>query len=349
MPVNPLPNYEVVPLRSDEVKVAVAQTTYRSVNPKNAKAEIKTNLYHMLRFIDFIQARRRRDLVCFHEFPLQGSDIRWTREEQLKVAIDVPGEETEIIGARAKQYNCYIEFGARARLKDWPGHFIYMGFIIGPDGQIVMQRWKSRNMAGIGFGTTVFDVLDRYVEMYGWDAVFPVARTDIGNLALAPCVYEPEAVRAYSVKGAELITRLMTIGGGYWSRVGLPAYRGGGFDSLRLDLQAGCMVNGVYGVFINHAVTPDRALGDRAAGASAIFDYDGRIMSEASSPMETIVIASIPMADYRRKHLIPNFPKELYTDMYQNYVPRFPPGALLDYLPKDRPDAVAYFKKLARW
>ncbi len=350
----PADGYETAPLRHDDITVAVVQSKLNIDDPSKGEKQIKENLDRLIWMVDESQdfdLRRdiKYDLLIFHEFVLQGFNISGDREAELRHAIEVPGPETEAIGKKAKEYNCYICFGCYGKIKEWPGHFMDMGIIIGPGGDIVYQIWKHRQLSGLAFSTTVYDVLERFVEMDGWDAVFPVARTDIGNLALAPCVYEPEAVRAYSVKGAELITRLMTIGGGYWSRVGLPAYRGGGFDSLRLDLQAGCMVNGVYGVFINHAVTPDRALGDRAAGASAIFDYDGRIMSEASSPMETIVIASIPMADYRRKHLIPNFPKELYTDMYQNYVPRFPPGALLDYLPKDRPDAVAYFKKLARW
>ncbi len=348
MPVNPLPNYEVVPLRSDEVKVAVAQTTYRSVNPKNAKAEIKTNLYHMLRFIDFIQARRRRDLVCFHEFPLQGSDIRWTREEQLKVAIDVPGEETEIIGARAKQYNCYIEFGARARLKDWPGHFIYMGFIIGPDGQIVMQRWKSRNMAGIGFGTTVFDVLDRYVEMYGWDAVFPVARTDIGNLAIMPEIWEPEMARAFAIKGTELIIRYMTYGAGHWGTAPL-AYKGSLGDTMRIDFQAGCMQNSIYGVFINNAIVEADVFKDYGAGKSAVYDMDGRPMTEALTPHETMIEAVIPMASYRRGHSIPRIPKELYAPVLDAYVSKFPPNLFAGPMPDNNADSVKFYNDAAQW
>ena len=350
----PSGGYQAVPLRKDDITVAVVQSKLNIDDPSKGEKQKKENLDRLIWMVDEAQdfdLRRdiKYDLLVFHEFVLQGFNISGNREEELRHAIDIPGPETEAIGKKAKEYNCYICFGCYGKLVDWPGHFMDMGIIIGPDGNIVYQIWKHGQLSGLAFSTTIYDVLDRYVEMYGWDAVFPVARTDIGNLALSPCVYEPEALRAYSLKGAELITRLMTIGGGYWTRQGLPAYRGGGFNSLQIDLQAGCMVNGVYGVFINHAITPDKALGDRGAGATAIFDYDGRIMSEASSPMETMVIASLPLADYRQKHLIPNWPKELYTDTYQNYQPRYPSGALLDYLPKDRADAVAYFKKLARW
>jgi predicted amidohydrolase len=347
------PGYETVPLRSDEITIAVVQSKLNIDDPEKG-SKVNENLERMLWLIDQAQSwdlRRdiRKDLLIFHEFPLHGFNIAGNREEELKLALDIPGPETEAIGRKAKEYNCYISFGCYGKLKDWPGHFMDMGLIIGPSGDIIYQIWKHRQLSGLAFSTTIYDVLDEYVERYGWDGVFPVARTDIGNLALVPCVYEPEAARAYALKGAEILIRLMTIGAGHWTRIGLPAMRGGGFHSLRFDLQACCMVNGVYGVFVNHATTPDRAIADQAAGASAIFDYDGRIMSEVASSQETMVIATIPIASFREKHQIPNFPKELYTDMYENYIPKFPPGALQKYLPKDKADAVAYFKSLARW
>jgi predicted amidohydrolase len=349
------PTYETVPLRGKDITVAVVQSKLNIDDPGRKPGEQRDEYLQRLLWMcdqaqDFdLRKDIKYDLLIFHEFPLQGFNISGTREEELDHAIEIPGPETEAIGKKAKQYNCYISFGCYGKLKDWPGHFMDMGIIIGPGGDIIYQIWKHRQLSGLAFSTTIYDVLDRYVEMYGWDAVFPVARTDIGNLALAPCVYEPEIIRAYAMKGAELVTRLMTIGGGYWTRSGLPAYRGGGFHSLRFDLRACCMVNDIYGVFVNHAVTPDKAIGDRAAGGTAIIDYDGQLMSEASSYMETMVIASIPMASFRERHQIPNFPKELYTDVHANYVPKFPSGALLDYLPKDRADAKAYYQKIARW
>lgn len=348
------PAYEMVPLRSDEITVAVVQSKLNIDDPSRGRQQVKENLERMLWLADQAQEfdlRRdiKYDLLIFHEFPLQGFNISGTREEELRHAIDIPGSETEAIGKKARQYQCYIAFGCYGKLKDWPGHFMDMGIIIGPGGDIIYQIWKHRQLSGMAFSTTIYDVLERYVEMYGWDAVFPVARTDIGNLAMAPCVYEPEIARAYATKGAEMLIRLMTIGGGYWTNLGLPAYRGGGYHNLRFDLQACCLVNDVYGVFVNHAITLDKAIGDRGAGGSAIIDYDGRLISEASSALETMVIASIPMASFRQKHQPPNFPKELYADMYANYVPRFPPGALLKYLPKDRADAKAYYQKIAHW
>lgn len=348
MPEKPLPNYQVVPLRSDEITISVIQSTYRSVDIKNARQEIRQNLDHMLRFIDTVQARRQKDLLIFHEFPLQGSDISWTRQEQIKVAIEIPGEETEIIGQKAKQYNCYIEFGARGVMKDWPGHFLYLGLIVGPSGDLVHTRWKTRNMAGIGFTTTVYDVLDEYVARYGWDAVFPVARTDIGNLTILPETLEPEMGRAFAIKGAEIIIRYMTYGAGHWSNRPF-GYRGGLGDTFRLDLQATCLQNSVYGVFVNNALVPTEVFNDYGAGRSAIIDHDGRIIAEAASAHETVLEAVIPIASFRKTHSIPKIPKELYTDLVRQYVSKYPPNSFSKSLPDTNRDSLSHYQNLARW
>jgi hypothetical protein len=348
MPVNPLPNYETVPLRSDNIKVAVAQTTYRSIDANNAKQGIRKNLDHMLTFVDYVEMRHQRDLIIFHEFPLQGSDIRWTREEQMKVAIEVPGEETEIIGQKAKQYNCYIEFGSRVLLKDWPGHFIYMGLIIGPDGNIVLKRWKARNMAGIGYATTMYDVLDQYVEMYGWDAVFPVARTDIGNLAIIPEIWEPEMARAYAMKGAEILIRYMTYGSGHWGTAPL-CYRGTGFNSMHIDFSAMCQANSVYGIFVNNAVIENEVFHEYGSGNSAVFDMDGKPMSVAAGVHETTFETVLPMAQYRQNHSIPTLPKDIYAHVYNEYVPKYPSNLFAKLRPTSAVESRELYDKNANW
>jgi len=346
--------YEKVPLRSDEINIAIVQSKLNILDPQSIEQQTKANLERMLWLADEAQywdLRRdiKKDLLIFHEFPLQGFKISGDREEQLRLAIDVPGPETEAIGRKAKQYNCYICFGCYGKKKDWPGHFMDMGIIINPKGDIAYEKWKLRQLSGLAFSTTVFDVLPEFVERYGWDAVFPVARTDIGNIALPAEVWEPEISRAFAIQGAEIFIRLLTIGAGYWSGTPLPALRGGPIHSFRLDLQACCMQNQVWGAYVNAAAATEGAIADQASGASAIINPDGIIVSEAMSTLETMVIANIPIAAYRTKHQLPNVPMDLYADMHRRYVPRFPAGSLLKHLPKDPAEAVAYFKKLARY
>jgi hypothetical protein len=198
--------YAKTALRQDAINVTAIQSVVRSVDTRNLASTMKANLKHVTDLIDMAQGSSedwggerlwgaKQDLICLHEFPIQGFQP-WTRTELNRVAFDLPGPEVEAIGARAKKYGCYISFGCYAKEKDWPRHVINMSVIVGPEGNIVSKQWKARNILGLFgegalIGTTVYDVLDRYVEMYGWDATLPVARTDIGNIAVTAVGGEP--------------------------------------------------------------------------------------------------------------------------------------------------------------
>jgi predicted amidohydrolase len=344
-------NYLKVPLRKDTVNVGIIQSIVESVDIANPELGKKEHLQHMLDLIDLTLSFGQKDLLVFHEFPLAAMSFSWNREQALRVAIDVPGPETEAIGARAKKNNCYIHFGCYGKLKEWPNHFMNLGLIVGPSGELVYTHWKTRNMSGMGFSTTVYDVLDRYVEMYGWDAVFPVARTDIGNLCTIPETLEPEMNRVYSMKGAEMVIRYMTAGAGtcqVWPSIN---YLGGQSDhTFRNEFQGSCISGGYWGLFVNNSLSKmGKSVFDLGAGHSAIFDYNGRMLIEASTSEETFIGYPIPMGDYRKTHDIPNFPKELYLNFYQQYVPKFPANQFAGWLPDSIMDAVKKGKGLARW
>jgi predicted amidohydrolase len=214
--------YATVPLRQESINVTAIQSRVRSVDVKNLGPTMKANLDHVLELIDIAQGSSqdwggerlwgaKQDLICMHEFPIQGFQP-WTRSELNRVAFDLPGPETEAIGARARKYGCYIAFGCYAKEQGWPRHVINMSVIVGPTGDIVARHWKARNVLGLFgenalIGTTVYDVLDRYVEMYGWDAVLPVARTDIGNIAMTSVGAEPMLYTCLAMKGAEIMIR----------------------------------------------------------------------------------------------------------------------------------------------
>jgi predicted amidohydrolase len=57
------------------------------------------------------------------------------------------------------------------------------------------------------FEPTPHDVWDKYLDLYGLDGVFPVARTEIGNLAMIASeeILYPEFTRMHVMRGAEVI------------------------------------------------------------------------------------------------------------------------------------------------
>lgn len=346
-----LPNYDVIPLRSTEVSISIIQSRARTIDINNAKKDKQENLEHILKLIDMAAIKTKADLLVLHEYPISGAlDLNWERERVIHdVTIDVPGNETQLIGQKAKQYNCYIEFGCYARQEEWPNHFINMGVIINPKGDVIYKHWKLRNTPGLGFSTTVYDVLDEYVAKYGWDAVFPVARTDIGNIAIAPCVKEPEFIRASAIKGTEIVIRYMADGGGHYS-TSPSLLRGGGNHTFGIDLQASCVQNNVYGIFVNNALSvQDDVIFDSGAGYSTIYDPDGNTIAQAISPHESIISAVIPISIYRSRHSIPVYFKELLNNINCEYVPKYPANSFSKHLPNTKTEAKKFYKESARW
>ena len=334
------------PLRQDTISIAALQSRVRSVDVRNLAATMQSNLDHMLRLIDLAQGSpeewggeqrwgSHQDLICLHEFPLQGFQP-WTRKELQRVAIDLPGPETQAIGARAKRYNCYIAFGCYAKLKDWPGHVINMSVIVGPTGEIVSTQWKSRNALGLFgegalIGTTTYDVLDRYVEMYGWDAVLPIARTDIGNIAMTSVGMEPILYQCMAMKGAELL--ILTVTGG----------------SNAESAKATARANRCYTVGVGNSVSPDNLGFMDAAGAkdegTVICDARGTVIGQTENHHEDMATASIPLASFRKTRRMAEVPVALLLPVLQQYEPVFGPNAFLEYLPTDYQDGGAYLRR----
>lgn len=329
--------YERVPLRKEVIRVTAVQSPIRAADPANPGPVIRQNLANMLENIDDANGfPGPQDLVCFHEQPLMGWNP-WTRKEALKVAIEVPGEETEALGRKARQYGCYLAFGAYVRDRDWPGHLLLNGVLIGPDGNVLAQHWKQHNVRlrpdWTMYTTSAYDVLERYVEMYGADAVLPVARTDIGNLSLLISPYDPDIHRAISLKGMEIGVR----------------FSSGGF--VPEDSMSSSLFNGNYTITVNQSLSPDQPGFPAFAGAggTSIYGPFGKEVAMARSVHEEFITAALPMASFRSTYRLPDVPMALVMPVYQKYRPPYDPGLQLEYLPDDPQDAARYFNSKRNW
>jgi len=331
-------NYDAVPLSKSTISLGVVQSRVRGVRVDNWKKDRQANLEHMLEQIDnAFHFGAGADILFFHEFPITGWNA-WTREEILKFAIEIPGEETEAVASKAKEYGCYIVFGSYARDADWPNHVLSITTIVGPDGAIVDKHWKARNIKGIFpgvelFTTTIYDVLDEYIERYGADAVLPITHTPYGNIATSSIQLEPELFRAFAMKGGEIFLRTAS----------------GGFTPW--DIQATARYNRVYVAICNNAVSPNNPgfYDDAGSGGSAIYDPSGKIMAEAGTKFETLVTARIPIAEFRKRNRQPIVHMALYRDVFNMYQNAYAPNLFSEYQPTDLKDAKAYLAGKSRW
>ena len=64
-------------------------------------------------------------LQAFNDEVLDLDHVQYARE----CAIDIPGRETEALGALARQYNAFIMAQAKAHHPDWKDRFFNVGFI----------------------------------------------------------------------------------------------------------------------------------------------------------------------------------------------------------------------------
>ena len=332
--------YATVPLVKDMVSLGIVQSRVVPVELGNVRQSRMDNVRHMARLIDAANGfSGGRDILLFHEFPITGYYHEWSLADARKVAIEIPGPETELLAAKAREYGCWLVFGSYVRDPDWPDNLLSITTIMNDRGEVVDKHWKARNIKGFFgggrelFTTTIYDVLDRYIDLYGADAVLPVTRTPLGNIATSSVQREPEIFRAFAMKGAELILRTAT----------------GGFSPV--DIQATSLYNGVYTAVANNSASPRNPyyFEDAGGGNSALYAPDGDLVEKAETAFETLVGARIPMADFRARNRQPLVHTELVMPVYERYRSRYGPNLFSDYQPQSAEDAGRYLADKARW
>ena len=126
-------------------------------------------------------------------------------------AIDIPGPETDMLGEIAREFGVYLVAQAKAKDPDFPGVFFNIGFILDPQGEVILKHYKSSPLFPVEHSVCPHDVLDRWIELHGrsLQSFFPVVDTPIGRLAvmMANEGSYPENARALAMNGAEVIYR----------------------------------------------------------------------------------------------------------------------------------------------
>jgi len=123
----------------------------------------------------------------------------------------VPGPETDQLGELAREYSVFIMAQAKARHEDWPDRFFNVGFIIDPDGAVILKHYKISALLACERSVSPHDLFDWWVEKYGrtLDAFWPVVDTAIGRLGIMMAMEGnyPENGRGLAMNGAEVVYR----------------------------------------------------------------------------------------------------------------------------------------------
>lgn len=239
-----------------------------------------------------------------------------------KAAIAEGGPEYEALSGVAQKYRIWLAGNAYESDANFPGYYFQVCFVIAPSGDVLLRYRRLISM----FAPTPHDVWDKYLDLYGLDAVFPVANTAIGKLAC--CASEeilfPEIVRAHALRGAEIILHPT-------SEIASPD-----LTPKEIARRARAIENLVYVISANTAgVYGEGIPANSVDGMSKIVDYKGRVLVSAATGETMVAHAEIDLPALRAHRAKPGMSNyfarqrlELFSDSYAKCI--YPANSLLD-------------------
>lgn len=174
-------------------------------NSEDARRHIMDNINRIAKQIASSKAFIGRDcrLVVLPEYFLTGFPMgdpipAWIE----KACFRMDGPEYEALAKVAQQYEIFLCGNAYEVDPNFKNLYFQTCFVIDPSGSVALRYRRLNSM----FAPTPHDVWERYLDVYGLDGVFPVARTAIGNLAAIASeeILYPEVARCHAFRGAEI-------------------------------------------------------------------------------------------------------------------------------------------------
>lgn len=201
---------EAPALESPSYGALLVQSLHVNVTGREDRdAVYARNIDHIFSIMDGFASIPTVRLAVIPEFGLHGVGFGWPVERFIEMAITLPGPESDRLAAYAQRNRIYICACAYEKDPDWPGRFFNTAFILDDSGNLIHRYRKimCADLSGMQPVTTPGGVMRHYIDRYGFDGLFPVARTPLGNLATMVCfdVNFSETARALVRRGAEVI------------------------------------------------------------------------------------------------------------------------------------------------
>ena len=216
-------------------------------------------------------------------FPQGESVAEW----QARACLEPDGEEYRLLGELARDNDIYLAGNAYETDSHFPELYFQACFIIDPGGATILRYRRLISM----YSPTPHDVLDRYLDIYGEDALFPVVDTELGRLACVASeeILFPEIARTLALGGAELICHSS-------SEMGSPLA-----TPKNVAKRARAHENAVYVVSANSGgISGLRFPAESTDGHSQVVDFGGRVLAEAGPGESMCAFAEIDIEALRR-------------------------------------------------
>ncbi|MBW4631901.1 MAG: nitrilase [Iphinoe sp. HA4291-MV1] len=309
----------VNPETIDSFRALALQVTCHAVNQATNRQEARSLMQNTINrlaqqiaaSIAFIGSDCRLIVLpeyFFTGFPMGESLAVWGE----KACLEMAGAEYEALSNIAHKHSIFLAGNAYELDPNFPKLYFQTCFVIDPSGSVVLRYRRLNSM----FAPTPHDVWEKYLDCYGLEGVFPVAKTAIGNLAAIASeeILYPEVTRCLAIRGAEIFLHST-------SEV---------CDKERAPKEAAkicrAVENLVYVVSSNTAGVANIPIPVASAdGGSKIIDYRGLVLAETGAGESMAAFAEIDLTALRRYRRRPGLNNllsrqrfELYAESYRH-------------------------------
>jgi len=235
-------------------------------------------------------------------FPMGESLEAWAE----KACLEMAGAEYEALGAIAQKHRIFLAGNAYEVDPHFPGLYFQTCFVLDPSGAVVLRYRRLNSL----FAPTPHDVWDRYLDQYGLDGVFPVAKTEIGNLASVASdeILFPEVSRCLAMRGAEVLLHPTS------EIYGQPR------SPKEAAKISRAVENMMYVISSNTAGLANSPIPSASVdGGSKIVDYRGLVLAETGAGESMAAFAEVDLAALRRYRRQPGLMNLLTRQRFDAY------------------------------
>lgn len=311
--------------RLESYRALALQVTCHAVNHVRERGEARSLMAQAIKRLEpqiaasraFIGADCR--LVVLPEYWLTGFPMGepvavWA--DKACLAMDDPLYDA--LAKIAQKHGIFLAGNAYELDPNFPHLYFQNCFVFNASGSMVLRYRRLNSM----YSPTPHDVWEQYLDCYGLEGVFPVAKTEIGNLAAIASgeILFPEVARCLTMRGAEILLH-------HTSEV---------YGDARSPKEAAkisrAVENMAYVISANTAGIANSSVPMASVdGGSKIVDYRGLVLAETGSGESMAAYAEIDLAALRRdrrragiKNILSRHRSTLYVESYQQ--PHFYPA-----------------------
>jgi predicted amidohydrolase len=295
-------------------KALALQITCHAINQSRDRQEARSQMQTAIKRLEqqiaaslaFIGADCR--LIVLPEYFLTGFPMGESLEDWAeKACLEGTGPEYEALGTIAQRHRIFLAGNAYEVDSHFPGLYFQTCFVLAPGGSVILRYRRLNSL----FAPTPHDVWDRYLEQYGLDGVFPVAKTEIGNLAAVASdeILFPEVARCLAMRGAEVLIHPT-------SEV---------YGQSRSPKEAAkisrAVENMMYVISANTAGIANSSIPIASVdGGSKLVDYRGLVLAETGAGESMAAFAEVDLAALRRYRRQPGLGNLLSRQRFDAYV-----------------------------